>query len=102
MSSALRTEHQILGMRAEIPTDVVLRGFVTETVVLNLQTRQYHALNPTGGRMVEVLVEAETVRRAAEILATEYGREQGEIAADLCQFCTELEQRGLIALTSSA
>jgi hypothetical protein len=102
MSTELRTKQEILAMRVEIPADVVLRSFVSETVVLNLDTGQYHALNPTGGRMVDVLVEADSVEAAAGILATEYARDEDEIVTDLCQFCADLEQRGLIALLNGA
>jgi hypothetical protein len=98
MSAELRTREEILRARVEIPDGVVLRGFVTETVVLNLGTGMYHALNPTGGRMLDVLVQAENVERAAEALAAEYARDRAEIVADLCEFCCELERRRLIEL----
>ena len=37
------------------PSHVVYRTFVTETVALNIETGQYHGLNATAGRMLEVL-----------------------------------------------
>lgn len=98
MSTELRTAQQILAMRARIPADVVLRSFVSETVVLNLDTGQYHALNPTAGRMVEALVEADTVGDAADVLVGQYDCAREELVADLCRFCADLERRGLIAL----
>jgi Coenzyme PQQ synthesis protein D (PqqD) len=101
-STELRAEQEFLGMTAQIPPDVVLRGFVSETVVLNLDTGQYHALNSTGGRMIEALVEADTVADAAGVLAGEYSCGRDELVADLCRFCAELEQRGLIVLGDGA
>ncbi len=81
-----------------MPDHVVYREFVNETVVLNLETGIYHGLNPSGGKMLEALGEAETVRAAAAALAGHYGRPAREIEDDLCAFCRELSQRGLIVL----
>ena len=89
----------ILDQRARVPQHVVHRAFVSETVILNLQTGKYHGMNPTGGRMLEELNRADSVRAAAAELAAEYGRPADEIERDLCQFCVELAERGLIELT---
>ncbi len=69
-----------------------------ETVVLNLETGRYHGLNPTGGRMLEVVEQAATLRQAAEQLAREYDRPLAEIEQDLCAFCSDLAARDLIVL----
>ncbi len=92
------TTESILGAKVRLPEHVVYRAFVKETVVLNLQTGKYHGLNPTGGRMLEMLQRAASVREATEKLAAEYGQPQQEIESDLVDFCRDLLERGLIEL----
>ena len=101
MPSELRTRDEILGARAEIPDNVVYRSFVAETVILNLNTGQYHGVNPTGGYMLELLSKQGSLEQAAATLAKEYGLPLQEAANDLCDFCLQLEQRGLIVLSST-
>jgi hypothetical protein len=79
-----------------MPQHVVHRGFVAETVVLNLQTGQYHGLNPTAGRMLEALQEAPTVSAAVPGLAEEYGLEPERIQGDLLALTRSLLKRELI------
>ena len=86
-------------MTVTVPDHVVYRTFTNETVVLNLQTGTYHGLNPTGGRMLEVLERVGRVDEAASRLAAEYARPLAEIEEDLCAFCQDLERRGLIELS---
>ena len=85
-------------LMARIPQHVVYRGFATETVVLNLDTGKYHGLNPTGGRMLEVLEKTPDVDEAATKLAAQFGVEAGEIRRDLLTFCEDLAERGLLEL----
>ena len=90
-------ERALLDSRARLPEHVVFRSFEAETVLLNLDTGQYHGLNPTGGRMLETLVKGDgSVRDAAEAVASEYGRPADEIAADMLELCRALGQRGLV------
>ena len=56
---------ELLGRRAWVPEHVVYRDFVTETVVLNLETGHYHGVNRTGGAILAALERAETVGAAA-------------------------------------
>lgn len=88
----------LLGAKARVPEHVVYRPFPNETVVLNLDTGTYHGLNPTGGRMLEALEREERVRDAVAKLADEYGAEQSLIEEDVCAFCSDLQERGLIEL----
>jgi hypothetical protein len=82
--------------RLRVPDHVVYRSFPGETVALNLNTGRYHGLNPTAGRMIEVLGESEGVAAAAATLAAEYGQPQERIEADLRQLCADLLERDLI------
>src|SRR3990170_1998979 len=55
--------------RHRLPDHVVVRTFVLETVVLNLETGQYHGLNPTAGTILEMLGSGMTVVEVADRLA---------------------------------
>jgi Coenzyme PQQ synthesis protein D (PqqD) len=79
-----------------VPQHVVHREFVAETVVLNLNTGVYHGLNPTGGRMLQLLDEIGDVSVVAARLASEYRRPRSEMASDLEDFCRDLLARDLI------
>ena len=41
---------ETLQLNVKLPQHVVYRDFVSETVLLNIQTGKYHGLNPTAGR----------------------------------------------------
>ena len=88
-------------LSARIPQHVVFRGFATETVVLNLDTGKYHGLNPTGGRMLEVLEKTPNIEEAAAKLAAQFNVPLGEIRGDLLAFCEDLVERGLLELDGS-
>jgi hypothetical protein len=88
----------LLKAAARLPEHVVYRGFVSETVVLNLRTGKYHGLNPTGGQMLEALEREETVHAAVLWLAGEYGADVSQIEEDVSAFCRDLLDRGLIEL----
>lgn len=82
--------------KARVPDHVVFRQFAQETVVLNLHTGRYHSLNPTGGRMLEVLAETDSVGAAAAQLKTEFPEATDVIERDLWTFCLALSSRRLI------
>jgi PqqD family protein of HPr-rel-A system len=84
--------------RVRLPQHVVRRAFPAETVVLNLNTGQYHGLNPTAGRILEVLHESPEVGDAVERLAREYGQPREVLEEDIRQLCSDLLERGLIEL----
>jgi hypothetical protein len=90
----------ILEGKARVPAHVVYRAFAHETVVLNLDTGQYHGLNPTAGRMLETLEKEATVDLAAQRLAAEYALSVEEIRRDLYDFCIDLRARGLLEIVT--
>jgi hypothetical protein len=92
----------LLERSVRIPDHVVHRAFVAETVVLNLQTGRYHGLNPSAGRMLEVLEAQGNVRETAAMVAEEYGQDVGLIEQDLARLCRELLERKLIELVELA
>jgi hypothetical protein len=94
------TEAVVFSGKARVPQHVVYRAFPRETVVLNLDTGKYHGLNPTAGRMLELLEKSETVEAVVERLAQEYGRDVAEIRRDLYDLCVQLRARGLLEILS--
>jgi hypothetical protein len=87
---------QALDGRLRVPDHVVYRSFPGETVALNLNTGQYHGLNPIAERMIEVLTASDGVAEAGATLAEEYGQPQDRVEADLRELCADLLERDLI------
>jgi hypothetical protein len=83
-------------LRARVPEHVVHRDFQEETVVLNLETGQYHGLNATARRMLAALVEADSIALAAAALEVEFGVSRARIERDLVDLCDALVARGLL------
>ena len=89
----------ILEAGVRVPAHVVYRSFEGETLLLNLDSGQYHGLNETGGRMLELMKEPNgTIRGAIARLAEEYEVDAAEIEPDLTAFCRDLAERGLVEL----
>jgi hypothetical protein len=95
------TRDQLLHARVQIPAHVVLRAFPTETVLLNLTTGYYHGLNPTAGRMLELLGASGSVVETARTIADEYGQPLDAITSDVTQLCLDLCERGLLELATA-
>jgi hypothetical protein len=89
---------RLLDSSVNVPEHVVYRDFAQETVLLNLETGQYHGVNRSGGVILRILEQTGTVREAAAGLAERYGRDISEMQQDVCEFCSELLERGLMAV----
>lgn len=84
--------------RARVPEHVVHRSFDGSTVLLNLDNGQYHGLNQTGGRMLELIEETGDLGVVVQRIAGEYDRSEAEVSEDLVDFCAMLAERGLLEL----
>jgi hypothetical protein len=82
--------------KVQLPQHVVYRVFVKETVVLNLKTGKYHGLNPTAGRILDVLQRSASIAAAVEKLAAEYEQPAERLAGDVGALCEQLLERNLI------
>jgi hypothetical protein len=92
---------EVMAARATVPQHVVSRAFEQETLLLNLDSGQYHGINATGGRLLELIGEEGSdgnVGAAVAQLAKECMMEPAEIEGDLANFCLQLEERGLLEL----
>jgi PqqD family protein of HPr-rel-A system len=98
---ATDTASDLLAAQLRLPQHVVHRSFVAETVVLNLNTGQYHGLNRTAGRMLEALQGAPSAAAIVPELAREYGVEAAQIESDLRTLCQGLLERGLIEIVAT-
>src|SRR4051794_30336895 len=90
----------LIDLNVGVPRHVVFRDFVSETVLLNIETGQYHGLDPVGGRMLQVLDQLGNVRGAAIALAEEFAQPLERIEQDLDEFCEALLTRGLLEVRS--
>ena len=98
----MTVEHNnLLDVCLRLPSHVVHRSFVAETVLLNLETGNYHGLNPVGGVMLETVNQAPTVRQAAELVAEKYGEDPAVVERDLVALCHGLLERGLLEVSES-
>lgn len=90
------------GAGVKVPEQVVHRAFGEQTVLLNLETGQYHGLNQTGRRIFELLVERGSTAGVAAQIAAEYEIDEGRAAADVEELCASLRDRGLLELDAHA
>jgi hypothetical protein len=92
-------EESFLKAVVRVPETTVYRAFVAETVVLNLETGMYHGLNPTGGRMLELLDQLGSVEATLNRLVEEFEEtNRDELGQDLHAFCADLAGRKLIQI----
>ena len=96
------TTPDFLNSVVRVPETTVYRAFVAETVVLNLETGIYHGLNPTGGRMLELLDELGSVKATLDQLVKEFDAPRDRLGEDLAGFCRDLVSRKLIQLDRPA
>jgi Coenzyme PQQ synthesis protein D (PqqD) len=94
----LGTDHSMMASKARVPEHVVHRAFPAEMVVLNLNTGQYHGLNPTAGRMLELIQECASIGEAVDRAAEEYDQPREEVEKDMRELCAALLERELIEL----
>lgn len=92
------TANELPAGKIRVPENVVHRSFQEETVLLNLDTGQYHGLNGTAGRMLAAMEETGSAERAAEIVADEFEVELDRVRTDLAELCAKLLERGLVVV----
>lgn len=88
--------------RIRVPQHVVYRSFATETVILNLQSGKYHGVNPVGGDMLKALERNPIIAEAAKRVAADYDMPVDEVEKDMCAFCGDLAERGLVEIDAGS
>ncbi len=91
-------DRAILAGTARVPEHVVWREFEAETVLLNLQTGQYHGLNATATRMFELFSAGQSGEQVVATLASEHGWDPAPLRKDLLRLSSALAERGLIVI----
>ncbi len=82
--------------RVNVAPDVLFRLVGEEGVLLNLNTTLYLGLNPSGTRMWESLISAESIQAAYDELLKEYEVQPAQLRADLEEFIERLLGQKLI------
>jgi Coenzyme PQQ synthesis protein D (PqqD) len=90
----------LLEATVRFPDHVIFRSFARETVALNLKTGQFHGLNATAGRMVDLIQRSARPRDAVPTLAAEYGVAEDQLARDLADLLRLLLERELVEIDS--
>jgi hypothetical protein len=84
--------------KVRLAENVVHRSFGAETVLLNLDTGQYHGLRGSGGRMLELLGETGDVEASAQRIAEELHHPLEEVRCDIHELCRALAERSLLVI----
>lgn len=82
--------------KISVPTQVLVRTFQDESVLLNLASECYHGLDDIGTRMWQALIQSENIQAAYETLLSEYEVDEVTLKNDLGEFIETLAERGLV------
>jgi hypothetical protein len=88
--------------RAALPNHVVSRSFVSETVLLDVQSGRYFKLDATAGAMLDALLRERTLAAAAVTLAGRGWGPADRLLGDLAALGEELASLGLLRLEVAA
>jgi hypothetical protein len=83
-------------MKISVPSQVLVRVFENESVILNLNTESYHGLDDVGTRMWTALTHSASIQEAFEALLAEYAIDPAQLRQDLDDFLEKLHQRGMV------
>jgi hypothetical protein len=79
-----------------VPPTVVFQDLGDETVLLDLESGEYFAVDGTGKRIWDCLAEGKTQSQVVGVIATEYEVNEDVARQDLEKFVAELLGRGLL------
>jgi hypothetical protein len=101
ISNSPLTWEGIQHCRVNVPHHVVVRSFVAEMVLLNVQTGIYYGMDEIGSRFFGVLREVGEMQKAVAKLADEFQAPIERIREDMVRYCSELQSLGLIELSNA-
>jgi hypothetical protein len=84
--------------RLIIPGHVILQEVAQEAVMLDLNTKEYYSLNPSGLYMLQVLKESASIEQAVTRLGQEYAVDPAVLRADLQELVEQLLKHGLVEI----
>lgn len=76
--------------------DVVLRVIDDDALLLKLENEEVFALNATGARIAELIVEGRRLDAVVDLLSREYGADPADISRDVADLVAVLLSRGLL------
>ena len=82
--------------------DVVLRVINGEALLLKLNAEDVFALNDTGTRIVQLMIEGRDLEAVLDALQEEYGVERVELQQAVKDLVNALRARGLVAVSGQA
>jgi Coenzyme PQQ synthesis protein D (PqqD) len=82
--------------RAAMPTHVLVRFLDRESVLLNIETKQYFGLDETGTRMCQLLTGSANIDAAYRELLSEFDVEPELLRANLMELLSRLVDSGLL------
>ena len=82
--------------RFSLPEHVVIRSFVSETILLDVENGLYYRLDATRGAMLECLLETGAVTESSRVLSQAGWGPGVELVAELTALCAELEELSLL------
>lgn len=88
MSTASRTYR--------IPEGVLYQELDRESVLLNMRTEQYYALDPVGTRIWKLLEETGRVENAVQAMLAEYDTAEAALQRDVEDLVQKLLAKGLL------
>lgn len=81
--------------------DVVGRDLGDEFVLVNLRTNRIFALNPTGARFWQLLVEGNSREEIEATLLREYDLSKAALAVEIDRIVGEFEREGIVRRTGT-
>ena len=88
-------------MKVSVPSNVLVRVFENESVILNLNTESYHGLDDVGTRMWKALAQSASIKEAFDALLSQYEVDPAQLRKDLDDFLEKLLQRGMVELVAA-
>ena len=89
---------QDFSKRLKIPDRVLIQEVGEEAIMLDLDTKQYYSLNPSGLHMLQVLKASTSIEQAVTILGEEYAVDPDVLRGDLQELVAQLLKNGLVEI----
>lgn len=80
---------------------VLLQGFESQAILVDLDRERVYQLNATGSRIAELLDLGQPLGQILKALEDNYAASEGELARDLHNLLDELMSEGLIILRNT-
>ena len=90
-----------LTQKVSLNQNVLMQDLNGEAVFLNCDREEYFSLDVVGTRMLMVLQQSQSIESAYEVLIEEYEVDPEKLRQDLLALVQELEEYGLVEITSS-